>query len=125
MFEYMLLIRNDINHQAGWSNEQHQEFLKKCEIYILDLKASNNIISAQPLERKGCIIRDPIGEWKEDSFKERKEIIVGYYHIRANSIDDAIEIAKRNPEFEYGTTARVEVRPIKTVEENTEFVYPV
>lgn len=39
-------------------------------------------------------------------------------------MSEAIEIAKRNPEFEYGTTARIEVRPIKTKEESTDYVYP-
>ncbi len=37
MKEYMLLIRNEIDHQAAWSSEQQQEFLKKCEAYIADL----------------------------------------------------------------------------------------
>lgn len=39
-------------------------------------------------------------------------------------MSEAIEIAKGNPEFEYGTTARIEVRPIKTQENTTSFVYP-
>ncbi len=39
-------------------------------------------------------------------------------------MDEAIEIAKANPEFEFGTTAKVEVRPIKTKEEATGYVYP-
>jgi hypothetical protein len=33
-------------------------------------------------------------------------------------------VAKRNPEFEYGETARIEVRPVKTKEESTSYVYP-
>ena len=51
-------------------------------------------------------------------------MIVGYYHILAKDIDDAIEIAKGNPEFEYGVKARIEVRPIKVKEETTGFTYP-
>lgn len=39
-------------------------------------------------------------------------------------MDEAIAIAEGNPEFEYGTTARIEVRPIKMKEESTGFVYP-
>ena len=38
-------------------------------------------------------------------------------------MDDAITVAKGNPEFEYGTTARIEVRPIKTKEVTTNYVY--
>jgi hypothetical protein len=48
---------------------------------------------------------------------------LGYYHILAKDMDEAIAVAKENPEFEYGKTARVEVRPIKTKEETTNYVY--
>jgi len=41
----------------------------------------------------------------------------------ANDMNDAIAIAKGNPEFEYTPTAKVEVRPIKT-KEKTGFAYP-
>ena len=74
--------------------------------------------------REGKIISGSKGAWKEGPFNETKEVIVGYYHILAEDLDDAIAIAKGNPEFEYGTTARIEVRPIKTKEESTGFVYP-
>ena len=37
---------------------------------------------------------------------------------------EAIAIAKENPEFEYGTTATIEVRPVKMMEDATGFVYP-
>ena len=53
-----------------------------------------------------------------------KEIQVGYYHIFAADLDEAVAIAKRNPEFRYTATAKIEVRPIKAMEEDTGFVYP-
>ena len=49
---------------------------------------------------------------------------VGYYHILANDIDEAVAMAKENPEFEYVLSASIEVRPIKMKEEKTDFVYP-
>jgi len=124
MKEFMLLIRNEIDHQASWSSEQHQQFLKKCEDYIGNLTKAGKLISAQPLVREGKIISGSKGAWKDGPFNETKEIIVGYYHVLAEDLNDAIAIAKGNPEFEYGTTARIEVRPIKTKEEGTGFVYP-
>jgi hypothetical protein len=39
-------------------------------------------------------------------------------------LDDAIAIAKDNPEFEYVSSATIEVRPIKMKEQETGFVYP-
>jgi len=124
MKEYMLLIRNEIDHQAAWSPEQHKQFLKKCEVYIAGLTKEGKLKSAQPLVREGKMVSGTKGVWKEAPFNETKEVIVGYYHVLAEDINDAIAVAKRNPEFEYGTTARVEVRPIKMKEESTGFVYP-
>jgi hypothetical protein len=124
MKEFMLLIRNEIDKQSTWPPEQHQQFLNKCMDYIGNLKKQGKLISAQPLVREGKMISGSNGAWKEGPFSDSKEVIVGYYHIRANDLSDAIGIAKGNPEFEYGTTARVEVRPIKMKEESTAFVYP-
>jgi hypothetical protein len=124
MKEFMLLIRNEIDHQASWSSEQHQQFLKKCEIYIGNLTKGGNLKSAQPLIREGKIISGSTGVWKEGPFNEHKEVIVGYYHIFAEDLNQAIALAKGNPEFEYGAAARIEVRPVKMKEETTGFVYP-
>jgi hypothetical protein len=124
MREFMLLIRNAVDHQAEWSPQQHEQFLNKCETYIGNLKKEGKLVSAQPLVREGRIISRSEGSWKETPFNESSEVQVGYYHIRAKDMEEAIAIAKGNPEFEYGTTARIEVRPIKTKEESTDFVYP-
>jgi hypothetical protein len=124
MKEFMLLIRNEIDHQAEWPSERHQEFLKKCEIYIDNLKKEGKLISAQPLLREGKIISGKKGSWNDVPFNETKEVQVGYYHILAGDMNEAVSIAKENPEFEYGTTARIEVRPIKTKEVTTNYVYP-
>jgi hypothetical protein len=124
MKEFMLLIRNQIDHQVEWTTEFHQSFLKKCELYITNLKNENKLISAQPLVREGTIISGTSGAWKEVPFNETREVQVGYYHIYAENMDDAISIAKRNPEFEFSSTARIEVRPVKTKETTTGFNYP-
>lgn len=124
MKEYMLLIRNTFDHDAAWPPERNREFLKKCEEYIDDLTKEGKLKSAQPLVREGAIISGSQEAWKAGPFNETTEIIVGYYHVLAEDLGEAIAIAKRNPEFEYGTTARIEVRPIKTKEEKTGFVYP-
>ena len=58
------------------------------------------------------------------AFNEAREVIVGYYHILAKDLEDAIAVAKDNPEFKYGMTARIEVRPIKIKEKSTGYVYP-
>jgi len=124
MKEFMLLIRNQGDHLSHLSSEQHQQFLKDCSVYIDKLVKGGKLKSAQPLVREGKIISGSKGIFKDGPFNETKEVIVGYYHILAKDIDEAMAIAKENPEFEYGTTARIEVRPIKMKEETTGYVYP-
>jgi len=124
MKEFMLLIRNQIDHQSSWSSERHQQFLQACEAYIGRIKKEGKLISAQPIVREGKMISGTKDHFSEQNFSENKEVIVGYYHILAGNIEDAISIAKQNPEFEFSTTAKIEVRPLKMNEEKTGFVYP-
>ncbi len=124
MKEFMLLIRNEANSKSGFSAEKDREFLDACKVYIEALQKEGKIISAQPLIREGKMVSGSGGSWHEGPFADGKEVIVGYYHILANDLDDAIAIAKGNPEFAYTTTARVEVRPVKMKELTTGYVYP-
>jgi len=124
MKEFMLLIRNESDSKDAFSPEQNQAFLKACEVYIENLKKNGNLKKAQPLVREGKMISGSDGAWKDGPFNESKEVIVGYYHILAKDLDEAVAIAKGNPEFVFTTTARIEVRPIKTAEATTSYVYP-
>jgi hypothetical protein len=124
MQEFMFFIRKLSNSKDALSPEQHQRFLKACEDYIGTLKKEGRLISAQPIEWVGTIVSGPAGAWKDVPFNESKEVIGGYYHIRANSLEEATTIAKANPEFVYNPGTRIEVRAIKTKEDTTGFVYP-
>ena len=124
MKEYILLIRNRIDSKAGFSPQVHLEFVNKCSVYIEGLQKEGKLLAAQPMIHEGVLLsRNPSG-WEAIPFNEHNEILVGYYHILADSLEEAIEIAKGNPEFTYTTTARVEVRPLKMKEESTGYVYP-
>jgi hypothetical protein len=124
MKEYMFFIKKQSDHTATLSPEQHQQFLKACEVYIAELKKEGRLIAAQPIERQGKIIGGNPEGWNETPIDAATEIIGGYYHILAEDLDTAIAIAKRNPEFAYPTGARIEVRPIKMKEQSTGFIYP-
>jgi hypothetical protein len=123
MKEFMLLIRNEGDGKAGFSPEEQMQFLKAAQNYIEDLMKDGKLKSAQPLLREGKMISGSAGAFKDGPYNETKEIIVGYYHILAKDIDEAVSIAKRNPEFAYVKGAKIEVRPIKMVEQSTNFTY--
>lgn len=124
MKEFMLYIRNAGDAKAALSTDEHLAFIKKCEVYIGKLKADGKLIAAQPIAREGFVVSKTASSWNKDAIDPTKEVQVGYYHIRANDIDEAIEIAKANPEFEYVTSAKIEIHQIKTKEQETGFVYP-
>jgi hypothetical protein len=65
MKEFMLLIRNEIDHQVAWLPEKLQQFLKKCEDYIGRLTKEGRLISAQTLVREGKMLFRAGGVWKE------------------------------------------------------------
>jgi hypothetical protein len=121
MKEYMFYIRND---GSELSADKEEEFLKQCEVYIEDLKKQGKLISAQPLGKEVKILSNSGGTWKEEAYDTSDGTDAGYYHIRATDLSDAIAIAKKNPEFVYRPTAKIEVHPVKTDEESTGYVYP-
>ena len=120
----MLIIRNEGDGKAALSPEEQQQFLKSCQVYIEELMKHGNLKSAQPLVREGVMVSGSVGNFKDGPYNETKEIIVGYYHILANDLDEAIAIAKRNPEFAFVKGAKIEVRPVKMMEQSTNFTYP-
>jgi hypothetical protein len=124
MKEFMFYIRNEKDAKKSLTPDEHLAFIKKCEMYIGALKSENKLIAAQPIVREGVVLKKTGNDWTQEDIASDKEMQVGYYHILANDLDEAISIAKANPEFEFVPSATIEVRPIKTKEIETGFVYP-
>lgn len=124
MKEFMFYIRNEKDAKKSLTADRHLAFIKQCEVYIAKLKSENKLIAAQPIVREGVVLKKTNAGWTERDITTDKETQVGYYHILAKDIAEAIKIAKDNPEFEYVPSATIEVRPIKTKEAETGFVYP-
>lgn len=120
----MLYIRNNGDAKKALSPDEHLAFIKQCEVYIGELKANDNLIAAQPMVREGASISKNGDDWDVVAVDPAREVQVGYYHLKADSLEEAIAIAKRNPEFAFVPGASIEVRPIKMKEEQTGFVYP-
>ncbi len=124
MKEFMFYIRNTGDAKASLSADEHLSFVKKCEVYIEQLKARNKLVAAQPIIREGVLLKKSADGWISRILDPTKEVQVGYYHVYAESIQEAIEMAKQNPEFDYVPSATIEIHQIKTIEKETHFVYP-
>lgn len=115
MQEFMIFIKTKGDHLEGLSPEQHQIHVQKIGEYIGKLMEAGNLKGAQPLEMEGTVIHNNNGTFKDGPFNESKEVIVGYFHIQAENLQEAVAIAKGNPMLQ-DADATIEVRPIKQME---------
>ncbi len=116
MKEFMLFIKTEGDHLDRLSPEEQQVHVQRVGEYIGGLMAVGKLKGAQPLEMGGAHIQGNKGVFKDGPFNESKEVIVGYFHILAEDLDEAIKIGKANPIFLDDGNTSMEVRPIKTIE---------
>lgn len=115
MKDFMLLVRTAGDHLEALSPEEKQQHVEKISRYIENLMKQDKLKAAEPLAMDGIMVSGEKGTFKDGPFNETKEVIVGYFLISAEDLDEAVQIAKSNPLFEDGA-GRIEVRPIKTME---------
>jgi len=115
MKEFMLLISSVGDPMKKLSPEQQQQHVHKVRSYIDSLVKKGNWIGGQPLEMQGVNLSGKVGAFIDGPFNESKEVIGGYYHIQAESLEDAVSLAKTDPRFEDGEW-RIEIRPIMKVD---------
>ena len=105
--EYLLLFRGS-QWDKGLSNDKLQEVMDQFKGWFERLQQEGIVKAGQPLEREGRIVSK--ATVSDGPFAESKEAIGGYFILHANTLDEAVAIARRSPVIEYGST--VEVRPI-------------
>ena len=106
--EYLLLFRGT-HWPKDLSAEDIQNNIAKFSSWFERLKNEGNFKSGHPLEHIGKIVagRNTV---VDGPFAESKEAIAGFFIIQADSLEEAVEIAKNCPGLDYGQT--VEVRAI-------------
>ncbi len=124
MQEFMFFIRKQARSETRLEPAEHRKFLDACAAYIDRLKGRGRLIAAQPIAWAGAIIAAGNDTWLAAPFDEQAEVIGGYYHILAKDLDDAISVARDNPEFQFNPDTRIEVRPLIAAESTTGYVYP-
>jgi hypothetical protein len=94
----------------------------ELERYLLlnrDLRAEGRLLAGEELQPVSTAttvqVRDGDTLIADGPFAETKEVLVGFYLIEADSLDDAIDWAARVPAAHDGT---IEVRPVVRRPEN-------
>ena len=115
MKEFMFLVRAKGNPIAGLSFNEQQKHIKKVGEFIQRLDDEGVLLSAQPFEDQGIILSNEGGDFHEGDFREGEEIIAGYYHIKMETLEKALSVARTDPRFD-DSNWRLEIRPIMTLE---------
>jgi len=106
--EYLVLSRGTSWHKI-LTPEEIERMSAQFTAWFERLSNEGKIENGHRLAQEGKIVvsRNTV---TDGPFAESKEAIGGYWFIRADSLEEAVEIAKGNPCLDYGGT--VEVRPI-------------
>lgn len=107
---YLLLFRNPNWIRDDMSADELHQVLEKVKAWFEQLSASGKLVSAQPLLEESVVISGKNGRSATDGpFSEAKEVIAGYVLLSAESMEEAVAIARMNPAHDYGMVT--EVRP--------------
>lgn len=115
MEEYMFIFAGGEDQALELSPEGLQAYMGEWFAWVAEVQKQGCYVGGHPLkpEGKGVYGKDKIVT--DGPFAELKELIGGYMIIKASDIDQAVEMAKGCPVFQFD--GRVEVRPILPLEE--------
>lgn len=78
--------------------------------WIEKLTQDGNFIAGQPLEPTGKVVTRKGKIIMDGPYPEGKEIVGGYFLVHAKDLDDAVQLCRDSPDWDYGGI--VEVRKI-------------
>jgi hypothetical protein len=113
MSEFLYLFRGGDAREAAGSPEKMQEHMGKWMKWMEDLSKQGKMKGGLPLKNEGKTVASR-GVITDGPFAEGKEIVGGYLIVEAANMNEATEISKDCPIFEYDGT--VEVREIQSME---------
>jgi hypothetical protein len=117
---YLLLLTNDAAEVRAWQSLTPEEAQKAREEEVPRWNELFRWIGEQGLEVEGLELDDPNtarvvkvrdGETlvSDGPYADTKELIGGYFVVKADDLDQAIEVAQRVP---VASTGSVEIRPL-------------
>ena len=115
----MLIFRDALSSEEQFANaspEQMQAEMEKWNTWMGGLAAQGKLIGGEPLVPHGKVLRGTAKKITDGAFMEGKEIVGGYVNIKAESLDEAAELAKGCPTLSI-ETGSVEVREIMKLQQ--------
>ena len=112
--EYLLLVYTDNELHGSLPQEEYDTRMRGCLQHADELAEQGKLKSFRQLEDAGTAksvrIRNGRTTVFDGPFAETKEVLAGFNLIEADSLEQAVEIAKDIP---WAQTGCIEVRPVR------------
>lgn len=106
----MLLLSGGPKPDPNMSEEEKQQSMKKYLEWLQHLMEKGILKAGNPLGNEGIVLSSDDGVVTDGPFTETKESIGGYFILQAQSLEEAVAIARTNPHLMAG--GKVEVRQV-------------
>ena len=114
MKEFMLIFLGADYEKLNMSPQNIQHQMGKWYEWIESLRAKDQYVEGRPLMPAAKTLKGKKPVVTDGPFAESKELVGGYFIVKASSLDDAAELAKGCPDFHLG--GAVEVREVLPLE---------
>lgn len=112
--EYLLLVYTDTELHEALPEPEYDTRMRQCLQHADELRADGKLKDFRQLEDKATAKSVRIRNGKttvfDGPFAETKEVLAGFNLIEADSLQQAVEIAKDIP---WARTGCIEVRPVR------------
>jgi hypothetical protein len=109
MKDFMLIFING-EGSKNFSPDEMQQNMQQWFSWITELKNKGIYVSGEALIPAGKTVKGAEPVVTDVPFAESKEVVGGYFILKAADIDEAAELAKSSPDLPYGGS--VEVREV-------------
>jgi hypothetical protein len=110
MKDFMFIFRGPAYEDLNLTPEESQAFMQKWYDWMGELSAKGRYVGGDPLRKEGKILQGNKPVVTDGPFAEGKELLGGYFIIKAESLDEAAQLAMGFPDFKI--SGSVEVREI-------------
>lgn len=113
MPHYMLLLRENPATFQDYSPERFQKLIEAFDAWSARLAREGRLLGGHKLtDNAGRVLTKPGPKLlaKDGPYVETKEVMGGYYLIKADSYEHAVQLCQEHPTFLYGGS--VEIRQV-------------
>ncbi len=116
MKQFIMLLHGPASYElTGMSPEEIQERMGQWFAWTDKLKERGAMLGGEALHASAKLISGPNKVVSDRSASDLKEVVGGFYHVQANSIEEVLEMAEDFPDFDIN--GAVEIREVVNFEE--------